>query len=299
MSYVLKERLANPGNYGGSRAVNQIKYLVFHYTGNDGDQAANNAAYFQNNIVQASAHYFVDDTTVWRSVPDLKVAWAVGGKKYANADKTGGGTMYGMITNTNSISIEMCDTIRNGIYQASEATLANAAALGRELMEKYGMSAIVSPVGQFSDEYAANGDRSVYYAMATWDDLKTLAASAYFELQNHSYHLHAQSPRHGAERCAGESDEAYQSMLTNDLGAMQDAMETRCGVRPQAFVYPFGGVDSASDPVLRALGFRASLSCNEHVNTVSRDPECLWLLGRYNRPYGISTEEFMAKLSID
>ena len=107
MSYILQERLANPGNYGGSRAVNQIKYLVFHYTGNDGDQAANNAAYFQNNIVQASAHYFVDDTTVWRSVPDLKVAWAVGGKKYANADKTGGGTMYGMITNTNSISIEM------------------------------------------------------------------------------------------------------------------------------------------------------------------------------------------------
>ena len=98
MSYILQERLANPGNYGGSRAVNQIKYLVFHYTGNDGDQAANNAAYFQNNIVQASAHYFVDDTTVWRSVPDLKVAWA-----------------------------------------ASEATLANAAALGRELMEKYGI----------------------------------------------------------------------------------------------------------------------------------------------------------------
>ena len=139
MSYILQERLANPGNYGGSRAVNQIKYLVFHYTGNDGDQAANNATYFQNNIVKASAHYFVDDTTVWRSVPDLKVAWAVGGKKYANADKTGGGTMYGMITNTNSISIEMCDTIRNGIYQASEATLANAAALGRELMEKYGI----------------------------------------------------------------------------------------------------------------------------------------------------------------
>ena len=80
--------------------ANQIKYLVFHYTGNDGDQAANNAAYFQNNIVQASAHYFVDDTTVWRSVPDLKVAWAVGGKKYANADKTGGGTMHGIVTNS-------------------------------------------------------------------------------------------------------------------------------------------------------------------------------------------------------
>lgn len=139
MSYTLKEQLANPRNYGGSRAASQIRYLVYHYTGNNGDMAANNAKYFQNNIVKASAHYFVDDTTVWRSVPDLKVAWSVGGSKYANADKTGGGTMYGVITNTNSLSIEMCDTIRNGVYQASEATLANAAALGRALMEKYGI----------------------------------------------------------------------------------------------------------------------------------------------------------------
>lgn len=139
MSYTIKEQLANSGNYGGSRNASQIRYLVYHYTGNDGDKAANNAAYFQRNIVKASAHYFVDDTTVYLSVPELKIAWSVGGSKYANADKTGGGTMYGVITNTNSLSIEMCDTIRNGVYQASEATLANAAALGRTLMEKYGI----------------------------------------------------------------------------------------------------------------------------------------------------------------
>lgn len=139
MGYILKELLAASRNYGGSRTAGQIKYLVFHYTGNDGDTAANNAAYFRDNVVDASAHYFVDDDTVWRSVPDLKVAWAVGGQKYANADLTGGGTLYGIVTNTNSLSIEMCDTIRNGVYQASEATMANAAALGRELMATYGI----------------------------------------------------------------------------------------------------------------------------------------------------------------
>ena len=120
--YKLIEQLANPGNYGGSRKASQIKYLVYHYTGNDGDRAASNAAYFQTHVVQASAHYFVDDTCVYRSVPELRAAWAVGGKKYANADLTGGGTMYGRITNTNSLSIELCDTVRNGAYQASEAT---------------------------------------------------------------------------------------------------------------------------------------------------------------------------------
>lgn len=137
MSYILKEQLAAAGNYGGSRTASQIQYLVIHYTGNDGDSAANNTAYFQNNIVKTSAHYFVDDTTIWRSVPDLQIAWAVGGKKYAATMRTGGGTMYGIVTNTNSINIELCDTLRDGTYQASAATLENAAALCKNLMATY------------------------------------------------------------------------------------------------------------------------------------------------------------------
>ena len=137
MSYILKEQPANAGNYGGSRSSGESRYLVLHYTGNNGDTAANNAAYFQNNVVEASAHYFVDDTTVYRSVPDLKIAWAVGGKPYADCSKTGGGTLYGIVTNRNSISVELCDTVRDDVYGASEATLENAVHLCRELMERY------------------------------------------------------------------------------------------------------------------------------------------------------------------
>lgn len=137
MSYILKEHLANTGNYGGNRSIGDIRYLVIHYTGNNGDTAANNAAYFQNNVVKASAHYFVDDTTVYRSVPDLKIAWAVGGKPYTDCMETGGGTLYGIVTNRNSISIELCDTVRDVAYGASEATLTNAVQLCRELMERY------------------------------------------------------------------------------------------------------------------------------------------------------------------
>lgn len=137
MGVPMKEQLAHPRNYGGSRRPSDVRYLVIHYTANDGDRARNNAAYFQNNVVKASAHYFVDDTTVYRSVPDLRVAWSVGGKKYPNAGKTGGGKLHGVVTNRNSISVELCDTVKNGVYQASEATLRNAAALCRDLMRKY------------------------------------------------------------------------------------------------------------------------------------------------------------------
>ena len=137
MSYALKEQLSASGNYGGSRTASQIKYLVIHYTGNDGDRAESNARYYHNNVVKASAHYFVDDTEIWRSVPDLTVAWAVGGKKYASAEETGGGRLHGIVTNTNSISIELCDTQKDRAYWASGRTLANAVALCVELMAKY------------------------------------------------------------------------------------------------------------------------------------------------------------------
>lgn len=139
MAYALRERLAAPGNHGGSRAAGQIRYLVVHYTGNEGDTAKNNADYYADNVVKASAHYFVDDASVYRSVPDLTVAWAVGGTKWSDCARTGGGTLYGKITNGNSLSVELCGTAKAGDRSASGATLDNAAALCRALMEQYGI----------------------------------------------------------------------------------------------------------------------------------------------------------------
>ena len=129
--------LANRANYGTTRRAADIQFLVYHYTGNDGDNDANNAAYFRDHAVEASAHYFVDDDSITQSVPDLYVAYAVGGRLWSDVGRTGGGTMYGVVTNRNSLSIEMCDTRRDGTLQATEATMARAAALGRALMDKY------------------------------------------------------------------------------------------------------------------------------------------------------------------
>ena len=135
MSYKLYTNIkAKSISYGATRKASAIKYLVYHYTGNTTDKAESNAKYFRDtNTRQAGAHYFVDATSVYQSIDDLKVAWAVGGSKYGDCTSTGGGKMYGKITNTNSISIEICST--NG--KPAEETLKNAAELGRKLMKKY------------------------------------------------------------------------------------------------------------------------------------------------------------------
>ena len=138
--------VAHRANYGTSRPASAIKYLVYHYTGNDGDSDAGNAGYFKNNAVEASAHYFVDDDSITQSVPDLYVAYAVGGKKWADCSQTGGGQLYGVVTNRT--------------LQATEATMARAAALGRALMDKYQI-----PLEQVCRHFDVTGKHCPAYLM--------------------------------------------------------------------------------------------------------------------------------------
>lgn len=129
--------IANRKNYGIKRTKKSIKYIVIHYTSNDGDKAINNAKFFHNNVTKSSAHYFVDDTGVVKSVPLLNIAWSVGGKKYPTCKTTDGGRYYKKCTNANSINIELCDTIKNGVVYPSKQTISNAIKLTRRLMKKY------------------------------------------------------------------------------------------------------------------------------------------------------------------
>jgi hypothetical protein len=136
MSYVLKEMWASKTNYGAHRALHSIGYIAVHFTSNDGDTAENNGKYFQGENRKASAHYFVDDTTVVHSVPDDRIAWSVGGRKYNN----GGGRLYGIAKNANTLNVELCDTVKNGVVKATAATINNALDLVKDLMSKYNVT---------------------------------------------------------------------------------------------------------------------------------------------------------------
>ncbi len=131
-------KLAKSISHGGSRKTSQIKYIVIHYTGNKTDTAKGNANYFAtSNTRAAGAHYFVDETSIYQSIKDTLIAWAVGGSKYADCGSSGGGKYYGKCTNTNSVSIEMCST--GGAI--SGATIENAVDLTKSLMKKYNIDA--------------------------------------------------------------------------------------------------------------------------------------------------------------
>lgn len=107
-----------------SRKGNPIKYLVIHDTGNPnrGAGALAHRNYVENNKRGASAHYFVDDKVIVQYVGDSLSAGSVGD----------GHGRYG-ITNTNSLSIEMC--INSDADYAK--TYKNTVELTKNLMRKF------------------------------------------------------------------------------------------------------------------------------------------------------------------
>lgn len=120
----------NTDNYRAGR-TQPVRYIVMHYTANNGDTAKNNCDYYHRvGGLQASAHYFCDEHGAMQSVREGDTAWHCGARAYWHPE----------CRNANSIGIEMCSRKRaDGSYYIKPETVANAAALAREIMQRYGI----------------------------------------------------------------------------------------------------------------------------------------------------------------
>ncbi len=162
------------------------------------------------------------------------------------------------------------------------------------LLEQYDMKATISVVGSFAAEQTEQ-DSGKSYSYLTDDDLKRLLDSGRIEIGNHTYDLHGYDVRKGCARRVDESEAAYTQMLKTDLTTLQLHLQNEIGIEPVVFAYPYGSISRESIPVLRELGFLATLSCRELPNLITRDPDCLYGLNRYNRSGLVSTEEYMKR----
>lgn len=167
------------------------------------------------------------------------------------------------------------------------------------LLEKYNMKAVVSVVGCYCECYSQKPDPNPAYAYLCWEDIDALTATGRVEIGNHTYNMHRKDIRKGARKKLGESDADYYEALVTDVGKTQSLLEEYCGIVPTTFTYPFGYISKESVPILQEMGFTAMLTCREKINILTGDTDALQALGRFNRPYGISTERFMKQIGVE
>ena len=207
---------AHAGNYQKGR-TQPIEYIVVHYTANKGDTTQNNLDYFARTKTGTSAHYFVDSQGVGQSVKDTDTAWHCGSKN----------PRHPYCRNSNSIGIEMCDSV----YGVPEAVRAHTAALVRELMSRYGINS--SHVLRHYDVTGKRCPAPWVDNPAEWMEFKSMLE----EDDDMSYEQFAQyMDRYLTERNAKPADdwakpyiqEAIDAGLMTDVGGSIE--------RPQGFV---------------------------------------------------------------
>lgn len=148
-----------------SKAPNrEIKYLAIHFTAGSSSKAGSAKSVkhvFESR--KASADFAVDDQDLVQFNPDLKnyYCWAVGD----------GNGKYG-VTNKNSISIEICSSLKKGTSAAvpnhsgwyfTDAALENAVKLSKYLMKKYNI-----PIERVIRHYDAS--RKSCPGLVGWND---------------------------------------------------------------------------------------------------------------------------------
>jgi peptidoglycan/xylan/chitin deacetylase (PgdA/CDA1 family) len=160
------------------------------------------------------------------------------------------------------------------------------------LLKKYGMKAVLSIIGKDADDYSKVNIKDLDYAHTNWSQIVEMSNSGVFEIQNHSYSLHlATNKRYGCTKNNGEDEPHYEKVLADDLKRLQQEVYEKTGRTPTAFTYPFGRVSRESEPVIKRLGFKASLTCVYGINVITKDPDKLYGLKRIARYHGISLKK--------
>ena len=149
------------------------------------------------------------------------------------------------------------------------------------LLEKYDMRAVVSVVGEFSSNVKVTNPRP-RCGYLNYNELKTLEKCGRVEIACHTDDLHRMKGRKGVNIIDGENVNKYKEMLASDTDKAESKL-AKIGVTPTCYTYPYGEYCDESESLVRERGYQMTLTCYEHVNYITNDPECMCLLGRYNR----------------
>ncbi len=189
------------------------------------------------------------------------------------------------------------DLPQNGVMITLDDGFYNNLSVLVPLLEKYDMTAVFSVVGSYVENDAVKDPHNPQYSYLTWEDISELTKSGRVELGNHTYGMHSlYDGRIGCSKNEGESELDYRNALNNDIQHLQNSFYENVGFFPVIFTYPFGSVSRESLPVIRDGGFLMTLTCRELPNYITRDPNCLYGIGRYNRSGLYSTEQYMNML---
>lgn len=162
------------------------------------------------------------------------------------------------------------------------------------LLEKFDFHCVISVVGKFT-EYNKKTNASRRYTYMDYEDMAEMAKSGKANIECHTFNLHSLKNRKGVAMKKGENVVDYRKLINSDCEKLETELK-KINIKPICYTYPYGAYSNEAEKVIKERGYKMSLTCEEKTNKITRSPDCLYLLGRFNRDgMGGSVEKILNK----
>lgn len=140
----------------------------------------------------------------------------------------------------------------------------------------------------------------------SWAQAKEMQDNGLVDIQHHTYNLHQRrslplpmtSPLgtitgNGVLRYWNESLPFYVSRFTEDVNEGSSLIQKHVGKAADIFAYPYGYHDDVSEAILKAQGFKATLTITEGISNLKQSP---YGLMRINAPSAPHSQDLIHKI---
>lgn len=165
------------------------------------------------------------------------------------------------------------------------------------ILQKYAMMGVCAVVGSLVQEYTDTPNTVSDCAYMNKDTVKKLRDSGVFEIACHTYDMHSLGTRKGCAKKSSESENEYRTILTQDLTQFNSLYQEITGSETDIIAFPYGEYSEATVNIAASCGYRVMLTCDEKINILPKEKESPLILGRFNRPHGISSETFFERIT--
>lgn len=168
------------------------------------------------------------------------------------------------------------------------------------ILKQMNMKAVISIIGWSVGKQYDAVNASEIIPHFDWQAAKEMSDSGIIEFQSHSFDLHAiqkdDQVRKGVLQLPGEDTMNYIQIFKKDHDLMLESMITNLEKRPTFFTYPYGYYNPFTEGLLKTLGYYGSVTVDEGINVISRDPNSLFQLKRIDAAKWITGEDIVKKI---
>lgn len=202
-----------------------------------------------------------------------------------------------------SISVEELLSWQRGEFDMPEKPMmisfddgfASVVEYAEPIMKELGFKGVVAVIGSVCDRYSESGEYDPEWSDLSWEAASEMVDRGVLEVQCHTWDLHSMNNPLGCGKRWGENVADYRRRLSSDLSRFISACEEHGIKMTFSIAYPFGTYDENTTEIIKDMDFKAAFTCTEKINHLTGNADELYDLCRFNRPHGISSENFFKK----